>query len=54
MKKILFTGIIMSLLLWSCKKDKDDEINYASLILGTWVNIQVDNNPVLTDASFVM
>lgn len=52
MKKLFFTGMIMSLLLWSCKKDS--KTDYASLITGTWVNKQVDNQPVLTDASFTI
>ena len=50
MKKFLLYGMIMSFLLCSCKKDKS--IDYASLILGNWVNTQVDNKAVLTDASF--
>jgi hypothetical protein len=52
MKKLFFTGMILSFLLLSCKKD--ETIDYASLITGTWVNTQVDNKPVLTDASFVL
>ncbi len=42
--------MILSLLFWGCKKDK--EIDYASLILGTWVNTHVDNAAAHTDASF--
>lgn len=52
MKKILLIGMVMSVLLFSCKKDK--EIDYASLIPGTWVNTQVDYNAIRTDASFVL
>jgi hypothetical protein len=51
MKKILLTGIIISVLFWGCKKE-DEEIDYASLILGAWVNTHIDNESVLTDAAF--
>lgn len=51
MKKLLLSGILISLLFLSCKKDK--ETDYASLVQGTWINTQVDNVNVLTDASFV-
>lgn len=51
MKKLLFTGFLMSLLFWGCTDKGPD---YAQLIMGTWVNTQVDSLPVLTDASFVM
>lgn len=52
MKKILLTGFIISFLFWGCKKE--DEIDYASLILGSWVSTDVDNESVLTDASFAI
>jgi hypothetical protein len=50
MKKRLLAGIILPLLFFSCKKEA--ETNYATLILGKWVNTQVNNETILTDASF--
>jgi hypothetical protein len=52
MKKLLFTGIIISVLLTGCKKEK--KTDYASLILGAWLNMQIDNKPVLTDDAYVI
>lgn len=51
-KKLLFTGMIISVLFTGCKKDK--KTDYASLILGVWLNTLIDNNPVLTDNSYVI
>lgn len=51
MKKLLFLGILLSVLCAGCEKD---EVDYAGLLLGTWVNTQVNSVPVLTDASWVM
>ena len=49
----LLTGVILiSILFLGCTKD--DEPDYATLILGTWVNKQIDNKAILTDASFVI
>lgn len=50
MRKLFLPLLMLSLLFWSCKKDKEPD--YATLILGTWINTQVDNQAVLTDASF--
>jgi hypothetical protein len=50
MKKLLFSGIVLSLLLWSCKKKAEPD--YASLVHGAWVNTHVDNKAIQTDASF--
>ncbi len=50
MKKLFLACIIMSVVLSACKKD--DETDYASLILGNWVNTHVNNELVLTDNSF--
>ncbi|MEI6577212.1 MAG: hypothetical protein WCO63_13625 [Bacteroidota bacterium] len=52
MKIVLFAGMFLSVLLWGCKKD--DKIDYASLVLGKWINTEVDNQLVLTDATFVL
>lgn len=50
MKKRLLAGIVLPLLFFSCKKEA--ETNYAAQIVGKWVNTQVNNEAVLTDASF--
>ena len=50
MNKLILAAMMILLIFWSCKKD--DEPDYASLIFGTWVNTQVDNKVILTDASF--
>lgn len=50
MNKLVLAAMMILIIFWSCKKDKEPD--YASLILGTWVNTHVDNKAVLTDASF--
>lgn len=50
MKKLTLICMLVSLLLSGCKKD--EKIDYFSLIAGRWVNTLVDNQPILTDASF--
>jgi hypothetical protein len=52
MNRLLCAVIFISILALGCKKNTDPD--YTSLILGTWVNIQTDNKPILTDASFVI
>lgn len=52
MKNLLFPCLILLLLSASCKKEKDPD--YPSLVLGTWINVQVNHEPVLTDASFII
>lgn len=51
MKKTLLAWIFLCLILFGCKKE--NEPDYASLIIGKWVNTMVDNEPVLTDKAFV-
>ena len=51
MKKLLFSSLIMSLLVWSCSDQGPD---YSGLLTGTWINTQVDSVDVPTDAAFVM
>jgi len=51
-KKLFFSCLIVLLAGTGCKKEKGTD--YASLVLGRWINIQVDHNPVLTDESFVI
>jgi hypothetical protein len=50
MKKISLLSVLLILVFWSC--NKENETNYASLIIGKWVNTSVDNVPVLTDKAF--
>jgi hypothetical protein len=50
MKNLVLAAMMASILLWSCKKDNQPD--YAPLILGTWINTHVDNRAVLTDGSF--
>lgn len=50
MKKLLLAGILISLIFWACNNDKTD---YAGMLIGTWVNTQVDYKPILTDASYI-
>ncbi|MFZ4463193.1 MAG: hypothetical protein ACOYN5_05065 [Bacteroidales bacterium] len=50
MKKIALACVFMSIVLLACKKES--ETDYASLIIGKWVNTSVDNEPVLTDKAF--
>jgi len=54
MKKLnlLFILALIAMLFGGCAKD--DDPNYAELLQGTWVNTLVNNQPVLTDASFAM
>lgn len=52
MKKLVFLAILTSLLSWNCHKDNSQD--YSSLLLGTWVNTNVNDLSVLTDATFVM
>lgn len=49
---ILFSLALPALLFIGCTKD--EEPNYAELLKGTWVNTLVNEQPVLTDATFVM
>jgi len=50
MKKLMIAGLLFSIFFTGCK---DEEKNYPELILGTWVNTHVNDEPILTDASFV-
>jgi hypothetical protein len=50
MKKLVLVAMVLSLLFSGCQKQDD----LYSLLLGTWVNTQVDNQAVLTDESFIM
>jgi len=50
MKKLVLSALMMALLFVGCKKNNDPD--YASLVLGTWVNTEVDGKAVLTDATF--
>jgi hypothetical protein len=52
MKKLFLSGMIISLLLFGCQKDETSD--YASLILGSWINTQVDNEAILTDKSYAL
>jgi hypothetical protein len=49
---ILFSLALPALLFGGCTND--EETNYAELIKGTWVNTLVNEQPVLTDAAYVM
>ncbi|NLO69889.1 MAG: hypothetical protein GX102_02840 [Porphyromonadaceae bacterium] len=50
--RILFSFALPALLFGGCTKD--EEPNYAELLKGTWVNTLVNEQPVLTDATYVM
>lgn len=50
MKKFVFAGVLILLLFCSCK---DEETDYAELIVGKWGNTLVNYEPILTDASFI-
>ncbi len=50
MKKIFIVITAITLIFSGCN---DDEISYNDLVLGLWVNTHVNNQPVLTDATFV-
>ncbi len=50
--KFLASLALIALLVTSCTK-KDDP-DFAGLLKGTWVNTMVNEQPVLTDATFVM
>jgi len=54
MKKniILLSLAIITMLFVGCEKDNDP--NYGELLLGTWVNTMVNEQAVLTDATFAM
>lgn len=54
MKKInmLFILTLIPILFGGCAKD--DDSNYAELLKGTWVNTMVNEQTVLTDATFIM
>lgn len=52
MKRLFFPLLMLVILATACKKEEDKD--YASLILGSWINTQIDNQALLTDASFVM
>jgi len=52
MNKLLSAFILFSLLLVGCKKESKPD--YATLLIGQWVNTQVDNKPILTNDSFVV
>lgn len=52
MKRLLFAVMAVSSLLWGCQKD--DGCDYSQILLGTWINSQVDAEPVLTDKVFTM
>lgn len=49
---LLFSLVLSALLFGGCTKE--DDPNYAELLKGTWVNTRVNDNPVLTDGTFVM
>ncbi len=49
---LLLAPLMVLLMLWSCKKN--NEPDYAPLILGAWVNTHIDNKAILTDASFAL
>jgi len=50
---MVFTSLVVLMVLFSgCKKD--DKPNYSELILGMWVNTHVNNEAILTDASYSM
>jgi hypothetical protein len=51
MKKTLTSAILMLFILTACKKE---ESNYASLIIGGWINTEIDGKPVPTDDVFVI
>lgn len=49
--------ILLFLLFFSCCKKNNElesEPNFSDIIVGTWVNIQIDGQQVLTNESFVM
>lgn len=49
---LLFSLSLIAMLLGGCAKD--DDPNYAELLQGIWVNTLVDDQPILTDATFTM
>jgi hypothetical protein len=48
----IIASIAISLVFVSC--EKDDNLNYSELLKGTWVNTMINDQAVLTDASFIM
>ncbi len=51
-RTLLFSLFISAVLFGGCTKD--DEPNYAELLIGTWVNTSVNGQAVLTNETFVM
>ncbi len=49
---LLFTLALIAILFGGCAKD--DDPSYQELLKGTWVNTLVNNQAVLTDATFMM
>jgi len=52
MRNLLFCSIFFVLILAGCSKDEG--CDYSQLLIGTWINSQVDAKPVLTDKVFTM
>jgi len=52
MKYFISLTILVVILFSGCKKS--ETTNYNDLLIGTWVNQRVNDQPVLTDASFVV
>lgn len=50
MKNFVFAVLILTALFFGCKNEDD---GYPELIIGTWVNTQVNDEPIQTNASFV-
>jgi len=52
MRNLIFGFVLCVAILTGCSKD--DECDYSELLVGTWINTQVDAQSVLTDNVFVM
>ncbi len=52
MRNLIFGFVLCVAILAGCSKD--DGCDYSELLVGTWINTQVDAKPVLTDNVFVM
>ena len=50
MKKLIFATLFMALVFSGCKNEIPD---YDALLIGKWINTQVDGAAVLTDKSYV-
>ena len=49
MKKVFLMLAVVAAVFIACDKDKDNDDNLAEIIIGSWMNVEENGKPMLTD-----